>query len=103
MRVHQELCGFDGCYLHDPLALAAVIDPTLVESVVTRVEVETEGRRTRGMTVADLRPDGRFRGHPNARVATDAAVERFGRMFRERVLAGDTGTGFGSLHGEHGG
>lgn len=87
MRVHEELCGFDGCYLHDPLALATVLDPTLVETVEARLEVEAEGEVTRGMTVADLRPNGLFRGIPNARVAVAVDADRFRRLFLERLAA----------------
>jgi inosine-uridine nucleoside N-ribohydrolase len=84
-RVHQELCGFDGCYLHDPLALGAVLDPSLVRTVEAEVAVETEGRVTRGMTIADLRPEGLFRATPNARVAIEVDAERFRRLFLDRL------------------
>ena len=40
--------------MHDPLALAIAIDPTFVELATTRVEVECDGRWTRGMSVTDL-------------------------------------------------
>jgi purine nucleosidase len=44
----------EGCYLHDPLAVAAAIDPSLVTTASCHVEVELEGRHTRGETVADF-------------------------------------------------
>jgi purine nucleosidase len=37
-------------YLHDPLAVACVIEPGLVETVPLHVAVETQGRLTSGMT-----------------------------------------------------
>jgi purine nucleosidase len=43
-----------GCFLHDPLAVAAAIDPSLVTTATCHVEVELEGRHTRGETVADF-------------------------------------------------
>jgi inosine-uridine nucleoside N-ribohydrolase len=86
MRVHADLCGFDGCYLHDPLALGTVLDPSLVETVEARVDVATEGHVTRGMTVADLRPNGLFRGTPNAHVAVAVDAERFQRLFLQRMV-----------------
>ena len=43
-----------GCFLHDPLAVAAAIDPSLVTTATCHVEVELEGRHTRGQTVADF-------------------------------------------------
>lgn len=43
-----------GCFLHDPLAVAAAIDPSLVTAVACHVEVELDGRHTRAETVADF-------------------------------------------------
>jgi purine nucleosidase len=43
-----------GCFLHDPLAVATAIDPSLVTTATCHVEVELEGRHTRGETVADF-------------------------------------------------
>jgi purine nucleosidase len=43
-----------GCFLHDPLAVAAAIDPGLVTAIACHVEVELDGRHTRGETVADF-------------------------------------------------
>ena len=44
----------EGCYLHDPMAVMAAIDPSIVTTQRCHVEVELEGRHTRGETVADL-------------------------------------------------
>ena len=47
-----------GCavfHFHDPVAVAAAIDPTLVGTMALPVAVETEGRLTTGMTVGDRR------------------------------------------------
>jgi inosine-uridine nucleoside N-ribohydrolase len=44
--------GLDGCPLHDPLALATVLDPTLVQTRVASVGVELHGALTRGRMVA---------------------------------------------------
>jgi purine nucleosidase len=61
-----------GCFLHDPLAVAAALDPALVTTKPAHVEIELEGRHTRGQTVADFL---RLWRHPlNARYGlTDAA------------------------------
>ena len=45
---------YDGASMHDPLAVAAAIDPSVCEWTDTRVEVELAGRWTRGETVTDL-------------------------------------------------
>jgi purine nucleosidase/pyrimidine-specific ribonucleoside hydrolase len=61
--------------VHDPCALALVIDPAVVRTVDAFVAIETEGRWTRGATVVDLH--GRLGREPNARVAMELDVARF--------------------------
>lgn len=46
---------YPGPPMHDPLAVAAVADPTVVRTIAAPVQVETKGQFTRGMTVVDLR------------------------------------------------
>ena len=48
--------GRDGCALHDPLAVAALLDPSLVTVERVRVDVELTGRLTRGRVVS-WKPD----------------------------------------------
>lgn len=65
--------------MHDPLAVAAALDPSLVETTAVAVDVETTGTISNGQTVADWR--GVWRRVPNAQVATavraDAMIEGF--------------------------
>lgn len=91
MDFYAAVVGEDGCRLHDPLALAVAIDPSLVRLETTRVEVETEGRWTVGETVADLAgvrdspwPVG-WDPEANARVAFDVDEEAFMTRFVERL------------------
>ena len=51
---HLAVGRTEGGSMHDPLAVAAAIDPALCTWSETRVEVELEGRFTRGETVTDL-------------------------------------------------
>jgi inosine-uridine nucleoside N-ribohydrolase len=44
--------GRDGCPLHDPLAMAAILDPGVVETRLRAADIELTGRLTRGRTVA---------------------------------------------------
>lgn len=70
--------------LHDPLALAVAVDPSLVRTIPVLLDVETRGELTRGMVIADRRqapdPGGLSAGRPTGQlcVAVDAAaaVER---------------------------
>jgi inosine/uridine nucleosidase len=72
---YRELYGLAGPPVHDPCALAAVIDSDLLRCVEVHVDVETEGRHTRGATVVDLH--GRLGRPPNARVALELDVVGF--------------------------
>jgi inosine-uridine nucleoside N-ribohydrolase len=60
--------------MHDPLAIAAAIDPDLIETAAVAVDVETAGTLTQGMTVADWR--GVWRRKPNAQVAVGVRAEQ---------------------------
>jgi purine nucleosidase/pyrimidine-specific ribonucleoside hydrolase len=55
MAYHKATEGFNGGYVHDPLAVAAAIDETWFRWLRTEVRVETKGELTRGMSVADFR------------------------------------------------
>jgi purine nucleosidase/pyrimidine-specific ribonucleoside hydrolase len=70
-RVHGEFAP----PVHDPCTVAMLIDPTLIRSIDAFVAVETEGRWTRGATVADL--NGVLKRPPNARVAMELDAARF--------------------------
>ncbi|MDE3057280.1 MAG: nucleoside hydrolase [Bacteroidota bacterium] len=48
---HRRTEGFSGGYLHDPLAVAAVIDPSLFVYEACYARVESAGKYTRGMSV----------------------------------------------------
>ncbi len=61
--------------LHDPCAVARVIDPDMVVCRDAFVAIETQGRWTRGMTVTDFA--GRLGHEPNAAVATELNVPAF--------------------------
>ncbi|MFQ5840274.1 MAG: nucleoside hydrolase [Candidatus Methylomirabilales bacterium] len=76
--------GFAGITLHDPLAVAVAIDPSLVTTREVAIAVETTGALTAGMTVADLRPRPDS-GVPNAEVAMAVEADRFLTFFVERL------------------
>jgi inosine-uridine nucleoside N-ribohydrolase len=85
MRYHQATEGFYGGYLHDPLAVAVALDPTLVTTLRTEVHVECRSALTRGMTVADFRV-GERRSVRGVDVAIGVDRARFLQSFFERVL-----------------
>jgi purine nucleosidase len=50
---YRNVFGFDAPPLHDPVAVAAVMEPTLLKTHPMRVDVECESELTRGETVCD--------------------------------------------------
>ncbi|MFS8098501.1 nucleoside hydrolase [Lentzea alba] len=72
---YRDVFGFAAPPLHDPVAVARVIDPSLVTCVEAFVGIETTGTLTRGATVVDLH--GRMGFEPNAQVAVGLDVDRF--------------------------
>ncbi|HEY0260214.1 MAG TPA: nucleoside hydrolase [Lacisediminihabitans sp.] len=52
---YREVEGFDYPPVHDPCAVALVIDPTVMRVVRVPLDVELAGTLTLGMTVADFR------------------------------------------------
>ena len=83
MEFHAEYDGFYGAFIHDPLAVAAALDRSLVTTEAFYVDVETRGEITAGMTVADRRG---LTGHPpNLDVAVSADVPAFLDRLVERV------------------
>jgi len=83
MRYHKETVGVHGAYLHDPLAMAIAIRPTLAHYQRVRVEVECKSELTRGMTVGDLRKKS-IRPEPTVAVGIDR--RKFLQLFHDRVL-----------------
>ena len=82
---HRQRRQVNGCFMHDPLAVAIAFREDLVRMVPARVDVETSGDLTTGMTVADLR-ESKDGAVPNARVCVDVDAATFITLFEERVL-----------------
>ena len=80
MEFHSRYDGFYGAFIHDPLALAAALDPSLVRSEALTVDVELTGTLTAGETVTDWR---RVWGRPPT---LDVAVEADVAVFLERFV-----------------
>jgi inosine-uridine nucleoside N-ribohydrolase len=75
-----------GAPLHDPVAVAHVIDPGLLYVRDARIDVDCGWAEGRGRTNVDWR--GRpGAGEPNARVALGIDAEAFARLLVERVAS----------------
>jgi purine nucleosidase len=85
MEFHERYDGFYGAFIHDPLAVAAALDRSLVTTEALFVDVETRGELTTGQTVADRRHlTGR---PPNLDVAATADIPAFLDRLIERIGA----------------
>ena len=71
-----------GCALHDPLAVAAALDPSLVRCLPANLCVDLEGP-TRGRTVCD--PDRLRDAEKSCEVALEVDAARFLDYFRVRM------------------
>ena len=89
MRFYFEFHFDEGegylAHLHDPLAAAVALDPSLAQTRTATVDVELTGTLTRGMTIADW--SGRWGRPPNAQVGVGVDPQVFFDRFIERAGA----------------
>ncbi|WP_414544840.1 nucleoside hydrolase [Nostoc sp. CCY0012] len=88
MAFYRDHEGFHGCYLHDPLAMAVAIDPSLVTTESLYMVVETEGRFTTGLSLADRRDRRDDKSNPpNVESCLDVDTKRFLKLFDQLVCS----------------
>jgi inosine-uridine nucleoside N-ribohydrolase len=93
-RLVTDLCRgivrrFDGFSLHDPLTVAIVADPDLANTERFKVDIETIGEVTRGMTVVERRLHLQVGGsEADTDVCTSVNSKGFHEMFMDRVVRG---------------
>ena len=88
----KRICGnliksWGSFSLHDPMAIAYVVDPSLLTVKEYPVDVETDGIIARGQTIADRRPWSEvveFKGKASVAVSVDGP--RFLTLFEERAI-----------------
>ncbi|HUS78749.1 MAG TPA: nucleoside hydrolase [Patescibacteria group bacterium] len=90
-RLLEGLCGssierYGGVSVHDVLAVAYVIDPTMFGLEKHNIDVEVHGELTRGMTVVNRRHRSSRPANVDACVSVDAV--RFHELFFRRVAQG---------------
>jgi inosine-uridine nucleoside N-ribohydrolase len=95
----SEKSGYSGAAMYDPLAVATVVDASLVTLKAMHVDVETKGEFTRGETVANrmgsnennilhgehYEIEGVIELKSNAKVCTASDAERFLQLFISRI------------------
>ena len=82
VRFHSRAYGWDGAPVHDAVALAHVVDPSLLDTVHCGVVVDTGPELSRGRTHVDLR---RASWEANCQVAVDIDSERFLALLIGRI------------------
>lgn len=88
-EILESLCqyhkddGVDRCDLHDPVAIISLTNPELIQTVAMEVEVDTEGKLTKGMTIGNF--SERFNKNPNMDVAVNIHRERFIEVLIEEI------------------
>lgn len=81
-KFHMDM-GFKGSPLHDPCAVAWVIDPSIMTTKKLHVDIETKGEHTLGATVVDYYDV--LKKEKNVDVAFDIDRERFVEMLVEAM------------------
>jgi inosine-uridine nucleoside N-ribohydrolase len=82
---YRSVFGFPAAPVHDPCAVANVIDPSIIRAQQMYVAIETSGAWTAGCTVCDVY--GKLRMPANVRAGYGLEVERFWDMVIETILS----------------
>ena len=82
-RFHARHYGWEGAPVHDAVAVAHVIDPTLLTTVHCGVVIDTGPEPSRGRTHADVRHATGWA--PNCHVAVGIDSERFLELLVTRI------------------
>jgi inosine-uridine nucleoside N-ribohydrolase len=83
LEFHRQRYRFDGAPIHDAMAVAHVIDPSLVTTLRCNVAIETASLHCDGRTVVDLWHV--VDGPRNADVGVDVDAHRFLELLVERI------------------
>jgi purine nucleosidase len=82
-ETYRDVFGMPDPPLHDPIAVARVIDPSIVSCVRVPVGIELIGSLTRGVTVIDIHHVTDIKTH--AQVATAVDPDRFWRIMLSAI------------------
>jgi purine nucleosidase len=83
-KAYKGAQGFDYPPVHDPCAVAYVIDPTVMTTRKVPVHIELQGRLTLGMTVADFRAPAP--ADCNTSVAVDLDHGKFWNLVTDAII-----------------
>jgi inosine-uridine nucleoside N-ribohydrolase len=81
IRWFMDNLGWEGGQIYDACAVAAVVDPDILETRSAHVDIELQGELTRGRTVADM--VGYHNNETNVDVGVKIDRERFMQILFE--------------------
>ena len=88
-RFHRERYpDLEGSPMHDPVCIAHLVDPTLMQVAPAQIDVDCTEGPSRGRTNVDRRGREHF-GPPNAKVGVGIDGERFAELVVERISSLD--------------
>lgn len=82
-KTYDEVFEMPDPPLHDPVAIALLIDRTVVKSRFVNVQTELNGTLTRGATVVDIH--GRLSENANCNVALELDADKFWEMMLDAI------------------
>jgi pyrimidine-specific ribonucleoside hydrolase len=77
---------FNGFSLHDPMAIAYVIDPSIFKTKFYKVDIETKGELTSGMTVVERRIFQNLKDEIKAEIILEVNAKKFHNLIVKRVV-----------------
>lgn len=83
-KTYKDAQGFDYPPVHDPCAVAYVIDPTVMTTRKVPVDIELQGKLTLGMTVTDFRAPAPDDCHTS--VAVDLDHKKFWDLVTDAIV-----------------
>lgn len=84
-KTYKEVFGFDGAPIHDACTVAYLMDESIFDMRHVRVDIETKGEFTYGMTAVDtLAVTGR---EPNVNFAYSLDADKFWELFRKALTS----------------
>ena len=86
VRIYERFYRIPGFALHDPLAVGAAVDPSLVHTERRHVLVDLSPGPTAGQTLVDFWGIPEPWGEPNADVALEVDADRFLELFDRRLF-----------------
>lgn len=82
-KAEKEVYGWEGGPLHDPVTIAYLIDPTVIQTKFVNVQIEIRSEQSYGRTNCDMFQYMRLK--PTAHVAYEIDVEKFWNIIEEGI------------------